>query len=130
MSFIPSLCYLWHLEHKMPLILLIIRLYWIFIYLIVHFMPSKHLYPQPFLYIHRYFWYCLNLYIIIRDGHFVLIFAYTVYVKSFEAEKFRRFRRWPLNYETFPPKLLLHIHMCKVSKDSLQNFSSESSLTR
>ena len=53
----------------------------------------------------------------------------TVYVKSFEAKKFRRFRSSPLNYETFPPKLLLHIHMCKVSKDPLRNFYSESSLT-
>ena len=40
----------------------------------------------------------------------------TIHVKNFKAEKFRR---WPWKYKTFPPKLLLHIHVCKVSKDSL-----------
>ena len=32
----------------------------------------------------------------------------TVYVKSFEVEKFRRFCRWLLIYETFPPKLFMY----------------------
>ena len=54
---------------------------------------------------------------------------YTVYVKSFEVEKFRTFRTSSLNYETFPPNLLLHIYVWKVSKDPLRNFYSESSLT-
>ena len=41
-----------------------------------------------------------------------------------------KFRVLPFNYETFPPNLLLHIHVLNVSKESLQNFSSKFSLTQ
>ena len=33
---------------------------------------------------------------------------HTVYVKSFEVEKFRRFRRRPFKFETFPTELFYH----------------------